>query len=177
MESLQYNAYNVVMGYREEYHELMGRLLNLLTVHYGERLVTAAIFGSVARDTFRPDSDIDMLIIAGGLPVGRMKRVSEFEENVERKLSVYLGELYMKMIYPHLSPVIKTVEEVNLGSPLFLDMTENLNILFDKDNFFRNYIDGLKEKMERLGSKRVYFKGGYYWLLKPDYKYGDIIDL
>jgi hypothetical protein len=56
-------------------------------------------------------------------------------------------------------------------------MTENVMIIFDKDDFFKNYLSDLKSKLNRLGSKKVYFKGGYYWLLKPDYKPGDIIEL
>jgi hypothetical protein len=80
-------------------------------------------------------------------------------------------------IHPYFSPVIKNMEEVKQGSPLFLDMTEDVKILYDRDNFFQNYISDLKKRLNKLGSKKVYFKGGYYWLLKPDYKPGDIIEL
>lgn len=165
------------MSYREEYYKLIEKLKDLSIEFYKERLVTIAIFGSVAKDTFRPDSDIDVLIIAEDLPKGRTKRVIEFLENIESKLSENIKDLSKKSINPYFSPVIKSTEEVKLGSPLFLDMTEDVKILYDKDKFFENYLSELKTKLKELGSKKVLFKGGYYWILKPDYKPGDIIEL
>lgn len=165
------------MGYREEYYKLIEKLRDVSIEFYKDRLVSIAIFGSVAKDTFRPDSDIDILIVAEYLPKGRIKRVAEFEENVENRLSEDIKMMSKNNIYPYLSPVIKSIEEVKQGSPLFLDMIEDVKILYDKDKFFENYLSELKEKLKKLGSKKVYFKGGYYWLLKPDYKPGDIIEL
>lgn len=165
------------MGYREEFYNLIEQLKGLTIDYYSERLITLAIFGSVARDTFRPDSDIDILIIAEGLPKGRLKRVAEFEKNIEPPLKETLKRLLRQGIYPRPSPLFKTPEEVLQGSPIFLDMTDDVKILYDRDNFFKNYLQGLKEKLKRLGARKVYFKGGYYWELKPDYKYGEIIEL
>ncbi len=165
------------MSYREEYYKLIEKLRRISIEFYEDRLVTIAIFGSVAKDTFRPDSDIDILIVAENLPKGRIKRVAEFEENIENRLSEDFRMMASNNIYPYISPVFKTMEEVKLGSPLFLDMTEDVKILYDRDNFFLNYISDLKTRLNKLGSKKVQFKGGYYWLLKPDYKPGDIIEL
>ena len=50
-------------------------------------------------------------------------------------------------------------------------------ILFDKDNFFHNVLSKLKDKLEKYKSVKVSYKGRYYWKLKPDYKWGDIINL
>lgn len=165
------------MGYRKRYNELIEKLKKYVIDHYGERLITLAIFGSVASDTFRPDSDIDILIISIELPSGRIKRVREFDSKIEDRLSDDLKTLYEEGIYPRLSPIIKTPEEVQKGSPLFLDMTENVRILFDRDNFFHDYLQRLRKRLEDLGARKVFFKGGYYWELKPDYRYGDIIEL
>jgi predicted nucleotidyltransferase len=43
--------------------------------HYGARLVSLVVFGSIGRGTARPDSDVDLLIVAENLPDGRMARV------------------------------------------------------------------------------------------------------
>ncbi|MBI4687388.1 MAG: nucleotidyltransferase domain-containing protein [Nitrospirae bacterium] len=165
------------MGYRDEYTKLIDKLTDLAARHYGSRLVTLAMFGSVARDTFNPDSDIDILIIAETLPHGRIKRIKEFEENIEVKLAADLKESARKGINTSLSPIIKTPEEITAGSPLFLDMTDAVKIYYDKNNFFKSYLASLKKKLDALGAKKIPFKGGYYWLLKPDYKFGDVIEL
>lgn len=161
---------------REEIEKILHRLTVEVRKLYGERLVALAVFGSCARDTMRPDSDIDFLIVADGLPDGRMKRVREFEP-VEDNLLSTLRNLAGSGIHTSLSPVFKTPAEVCQGSPLFLDMTESVRMLFERDNFLSNYLADFKERLKAQGARKVPFKGGYYWELKPDYREGDVINL
>ena len=42
---------------------------------YGPRLISLAVFGSWARGTASPESDLDLLVVASDLPPSRMKRV------------------------------------------------------------------------------------------------------
>jgi predicted nucleotidyltransferase len=53
------------------FEELARALATACHEVYGPRLVSLAIFGSVARGTARPDSDLDFLIVAEGLPVAK----------------------------------------------------------------------------------------------------------
>jgi len=124
------------MKYKESYQRLLEKVLKLAEAYYKDRLISFVLFGSVARDSFRPDSDIDILIIAEPLPQGRIRRVEEFVNNVEKKLEDDLRELEGQGIYPFLSPIFKRPEEVRRGSPLFLDMIYDAKILFDKGGFF-----------------------------------------
>jgi len=165
------------MGYRERFLEFIEKIKDKIIEHYKERLVTIAIFGSVGRDCFRPDSDIDILIVAEDLPKGRIKRAQEFNEHIEKGLLDEIYRLYKEGIPLRLSPLFKTPDEVSLGSPLFLDMTEDVKILYDKGDFFKRYLEELKDKLKKLGARKVFYKGGYYWELKPDYKHGEIIEL
>jgi hypothetical protein len=57
---------------------LLDRLTSLCKEHYGKRLISLVVFGSVGRGTPRPDSDIDLLLVVKDLPDGRMARVKEF---------------------------------------------------------------------------------------------------
>lgn len=77
---------------KEKFEKLLAETLKAVQSHYRERLVTLAVFGSVARRTQRPDSDIDLLLICEKLPPGRMRRVKEFEK-VERRLAPLLLSL------------------------------------------------------------------------------------
>ncbi len=145
---------------------LIDKLLIEVKNLYGDRLVTLAVFGSVARATATVESDVDLLIISTDLPRGRVKRVSEFA-GVERSLKTAVL----------LSPVIKTPEEVQSGSPLFLDMVFDAMILYDKNGFFKNYLNLLKERLDRLGAKRVVQGDRWYWDLKPDYQVGEVFEI
>ena len=166
-----------VMGSRTEIDRLVARLLSRTKKAYGDDLVSFVLFGSVARGVPRPDSDIDILIVADNFPSGRMNRVAEFEEEVEKPVEKDVANLRKKGIYTFLSPIFKTREEVLHGSPLFLDMIESSKILFDRDEFFKDYLKGLRKRMKELGSRKVKRGNAWYWILKPDYKEGDIIEL
>ena len=70
----------------QAFDDLSGDLLAAVRAVYGERLVSLAIFGSVARRIPNPESDLDILVLADRLPDGRMARVKEFEP-VEQALA------------------------------------------------------------------------------------------
>jgi predicted nucleotidyltransferase len=148
-------------------------LLDSCRETYGERLVSLAVFGSFGRGTPRPDSDIDLLIVADGLPRGRMNRVREFGA-AERKFRARLPEGSFRR---ELSPVIKSREETAVGSPLFLDMVDDAHMLFDTDGFFTGTLAGLKKRLEALGSRRIWKGSAWYWDLKPDFQPGEVFEL
>jgi len=146
---------------------------------YQDNLITIAIFGSWARETASPCSDIDLLLVADKLPDGRMKRMAQFK-SVEEATMVDRKTIWNEMPdvpAPELSPVIKTPAEVAAGSPLFLDMTDWIHFLFDRDLFFAGYLAGLKSRLKTLGARRHWAAGGYYWEYKPDSKPSEVIVL
>jgi predicted nucleotidyltransferase len=160
----------------ERYAEILERLRAELVVHYGPRLVSVAVFGSVGRGAPRQDSDIDVLIVARDLPRGRTARVEEFlpvEARVESWLSTAPGSVGPVM----LSPVFKTPAEVEAGSPLFLDMIDDARVLHDTDGFFKQYLDGFRRRLQVLGSRRIWLGNAWYWELKPDLKPGEVFTL
>lgn len=161
---------------RETYNRLIDKVTEETRSHYGDRLISVVLYGSVARGTMRPDSDIDLLIVATPLPHGRMARMREFE-GIDEAIASDLKAAARMGVRTDLSPIIKTPEEVGYGSPLFLDMTLEARILFDRDGFFGRYLQGLKQRLQDLGSQRKQLAGGYYWVLKPDWKPGEEIRL
>jgi len=161
---------------KERFKELQDKLLAEVKSFYGDRLVSFVVFGSVARETYRFDSDIDLLIIAEDLPKGRMKRVAQFL-TVEDRIETFLESLRKERMNTYISPVFKTPEEAEMGSPLFLDMVEDASILFDRNGFFSKVLERLRNRLKELGAKRVWKGNAWYWVLKPDYKPGEVIEL
>lgn len=144
--------------------------------HYGERLISIVVFGSVGRQTARPDSDIDVLLVADPLPDGRMARVREFD-TIEKAFGERWLAMYPDAGVPDLSPVFKTPSEVARGSLLFLDMVHDAWIVYDKDDFFARHLKALTERLESLGARRVFYRGSWYWDIKPDLKPGEVFEL
>jgi predicted nucleotidyltransferase len=161
------------VGLLERYEALLERLLSEVRAAYGPRLVACAVFGSVGRGTPRHDSDIDVLLVARGLPRGRTRRVEEFLP-VEARLGPALEADEAGRPPIALSPVFKSPEEVEAGSPLFLDMVEDARILHDPEGFLAGYLDRLRARLRQLGARRVRRGGGWYWELKPDLRPGEV---
>jgi len=161
---------------RETFEHILHEILAACRAHYGDRLVSLAVFGSVARQTQRPDSDIDLLLVVDGLPDGRMPRVRDFDV-VEQRMEQGLAEAAAAGVRTRLSPIFKTPTELDIGGPLLLDMVEDARILFDRDATLQRRLDRLRERLVELRARRIRKAGGYYWQLKPDFKPGDEIQL
>jgi len=152
------------------------KLLNYTQEVYGDRLVTLAIFGSWAAGKRTTESDIDILIVAEELPRRRLARVEEFQ-TIEIALEDDIQKLHRRGIHTYLSPIFKTPEEVRQGSLLFLDMLYDLIILFDRGSFFADYLKDFKKKLDNMGAKRIIQGEKWYWVLKPDYKWGETFEI
>jgi predicted nucleotidyltransferase len=161
---------------RRSFEDLTYEILKQTLMVYGERLVSLAVFGSVGRGVPGVESDVDLLIIIDNLPLGRMKRVLEFEK-VEELVEPALQDMSKHGISTVISPVIKTREEVLAGSLLFLDMIEDARILYDKNGFFASFLDRLKKRLQKLGAKKIKYGGAWYWVLKEDYKAGETFEI
>lgn len=161
---------------KEAFDDLLIKVVNAVQTFYGDRLVTLAVYGSVARGTMRPDSDVDLVVIVKDLPCGRMKRMLEFE-TVEQRLSETFTALKKQGIDTTLAPILKTPEEAQAGSPLFLDMVEDAALLYDRDNFFAQRLERLRKRLRQLGAKRIWRGNAWFWDLKPDFKPGEIFEL
>ncbi len=167
---------NTIRMLKEKFKELQDKLFEETKSFYGNRLVSFVVYGSVARETYRSNSDIDLLIIAENLPNGRMKRAAQFSA-VEEKFEPFLESLKKKGIDTFISSVFKTPQEAELGSPLFLDMVDDARILYDKNEFFAKRLERLQKRLKELGAKRVWKGNIWHWVLKPDYQPGEVIEL
>ncbi len=162
--------------YRQQFQKITAALLPACLTVYGDRLKSVALFGSVGRGTMRPDSDIDVLLVVDGLPNGPRNRLLEFE-GVENALDPLLAEARRAGVHTDVCPIFKTPDELLQGSLLFLDLTDQAVILHDQAGLLRTYLDDLTRRLRAMGARRIYKDGSYYWLLKPDFRPGDHIEL
>lgn len=161
---------------REQFRKLEEKLLGGIRAFYDERLISAVLFGSVGRDTPNFYSDVDILIIAKELPQGRIPRIREFER-IEEQIAPLLDALRLEGIQTEISAILKSPEEAERGSPLFLDMVEDGRILFDRDGFFSELLSRLRDRLRALGSRRIWRGDAWHWVLKPDFKPGEVFEI
>ena len=143
--------------------------LHLVQSRWGEQLVSVVLFGSWARGSARAESDIDVLVISEHFPRSRLDRHPEIFEATK----AVSRDFATRVSVMPLTPV-----EAQVTKPFYLGMLSAHAILYDRDAFFANILQRLERRLAELGSERRVDKDGYeYWLLKPDLKPGETVEL
>ncbi len=147
--------------------------LEALKKSLGDSLVAVVLFGSVARGEATSVSDIDLLVVASGLPKGRFARLRLLEA-ADESVEPGLEKLRQRGIVTELCPILKTPEEASRITPLYLDMTQDAEVLYERNHLFSKTLQPLRESLIRLGAKRLKRGKTRYWELKPDFVPGEI---
>ena len=151
--------------YSKLQEEYIKKLIERIKDHYKDNLVSIVIFGSYARKENKPKSDIDILIVLERARKMR-ERIEDFVENVEIPLEDIALELFEKGISSEISPIILTKEEASYFNPIYLDMTQSCIIIYDKENFMKELLKKVEEKMKEWGSYKEKVDDTWIWVIK-----------
>jgi len=144
-------------------------LVSILKEKWGDDLISVVAFGSYVKGTEREESDIDVLVVKKIFSKSRLKRREEFL-NIKSQLPENLKNKLMAILY--------TPEEVKVKKFFYLGILNNHFILYDRDDFFSGIMDEFREKLKEIGARKVMDKNcDEYWILKENYKLGDVVEL
>ena len=138
----------------------------------GPRLRSLVLFGSLARGQGTARSDVDILVVAERFPRSLAER--------RRPLLAAWSHARARHALPAVewNLVTKTPAEARYHSPLYLDIVEDGILLVDRGRFFETVLDAMRARMRELGSRRVYLDdGSWYWDLKPDFRFGEVVEI
>lgn len=163
---------------QKKYLPIIEFVVARLFENFWSNIVSIVIFGSLASGRMRETSDIDLLVVMEDLPENYSNRLKIFRRAIIGVENIRLKLWRERKLYPLIDPIILTREEASISHPFYLDMTEEAIIIFDKDNFMRNKLEKLKEKLKTIGAKRIMLPdGSWYWDLKPEIKKGEVIEI
>jgi predicted nucleotidyltransferase len=158
--------------------DLAVEVKNKLKERFKSNLVSVCLFGSAARKTLRKGSDIDFLVVIEKANSSYHKRIKEILPMVssirESKKFLCIEALHLDL---EPSFLILSKEELKAHPPILIDITEEGIILEDKDDFLRKELASIKEKLTHFGTVKKITPQGYYWIIKPDIKPGEVFEI
>jgi len=143
-------------------YDLAKRYSEVAQKDLGDNLVSIALYGSVARKEATPGSDIDLFVVLQDAPKGMLSRRRLLDPTRE-SLTPELEKLWKQGIYADFIEVIRTQVEARKFHPLYLDMSQEAIILFDRDKFLETLLSVVKEKLNKGGAKRKDMGRFRYW--------------
>jgi len=160
---------------------LAERFVELVREELGDRLVAAAVFGSLATGRFTEESDVDVLLVVEGVE-GRSlcSRVWDLVPLIERLRGTEEAAAWVREVgrgIPDISPIVLTPEEVRRHPPLLLDVAFDALVLYDR-GFLARELGELRRRLEEIGARRITLPdGSWYWRLSPRIERGRVVEL
>ncbi|MCS6784416.1 MAG: nucleotidyltransferase domain-containing protein [Candidatus Caldarchaeum sp.] len=161
---------DVMYGWRSRvvqkaYLPLLEFVLARLWEGFGEKLKAVVLFGSVARGKAVENSDLDLLVVADGMPQRYGDRVRlvlnmvEGWETVKNTVSREFG------IHPTPDMILLNAEEVDVSQPFYLDLVHEAIMMYDKDRFMAGKLEMLRSRLIAEGVQRIQLMDGkWYWV-------------
>ncbi len=152
-------------------------IIELMAARFMEELdgslVSMLLFGSLARGEARPESDIDILLVAEGLP-GSYGRRLELVRRLAGSDEIRRWREYLwndMRIYPPLEVIVLTPDEAKTTHPFYLDMVEDRISIYDRGRFMEGKLENLKSRLLEIGASKVTLPSGKsYWSLAENEK-------
>jgi predicted nucleotidyltransferase len=137
----------------------------------GSDLESIVLFGSLSAGKAKPESDIDLLVVARNLPEKYSDRTGIIREVVSSNLmdKLIINTWKDKGIYADLDILLMDIKEAGVTHPFYLDLTRNCIIIYDKNKTMSRKILEVAKNLEKIGAKRFEEpNGSWYWILGSD---------
>ena len=167
-------------GIQSKTKPLLNRYVSFLKDCFEDNLLSAAVFGSFARDTAKfPGSDIDILMVVKGMDELSFSERLKQTMKAERKLFETVEYVKFSDDFgwpPSIQEIILTPEEIRAHPPILLDLTTDVLIFYDT-GILREELEKMRLGLKELGAKRVRTGDSWFWILKPDLRLGEEVEL
>ncbi|MEM3637636.1 MAG: nucleotidyltransferase domain-containing protein [Conexivisphaerales archaeon] len=152
---------------QQEYVPLLESILERLLDGYGQRLKGLILFGSVARGKARPESDLDLIVVAEGMPERYGDRVRKTLSMLSSLETIKRETYYKKMaLHPNIDLILIDKKEFGIPSAFYLDVVMEGIIMFERENFIKDTLEKIRTEFKKIGAARVEHPDGrWHWII------------
>jgi len=123
--------------------DIENRIIEGIKKHFGDKLVSIVLFGSQARGTATEHSDIDLVVIAKGVPSNWRKQK---EIILVVRWSEELSSLPVSIILKNPTTVKSSLSVIQ---PLLFGILKSYKVLYDSTNFFETQAEIYRKNMKK----------------------------
>jgi predicted nucleotidyltransferase len=159
------------------FRQYLKDFLTLLKEELNDDLISLILYGSVSRGTSNSESDIDLLLIVSN---------GFFDQFNEDKISEITINFYNKYQEDNINDKYKShpvqlltlsINDLGKFRTLFYDIAVDGIIIYDTNKIGLELLTNYRNRIEKMGLKRIFLdKNDFYWKRK-DIKFGEIIEL
>lgn len=161
---------------RSEFRGVIAKLVEIVLGRI-KRVRSIVLFGSIARGDAPLSTDIDLIVVSDSFPERPCKSADPI---IKAFLELKGTDEYRSFIesgrFLNIDPVGYRSSDLEAHTPpLMLDPASEGIMLYD-DGFMEKTLGRIVKRME-LGSRKVWTGRRWYWDLKPDYKFGEVVEI
>jgi hypothetical protein len=158
-------------GLPEVIRPVLRSYLKGLFDRYGERVISVVLYGSFSVGKYDRESDIDLLLV--------IEDYGRDEPLDFPAAGALVGKQWqLEKRYHNIQPYPLNQEQARYHRPIYLDMTVDGKILYDKGGFIARVFDEIRRRLAELGAKRYQLpSGAWYWVLKPEIREGEVVEI
>lgn len=143
--------------------KVFNKTISLIKNVYGDNLVSLSVYGSYANETARLNSDLDLFIIIEKAR-GRSFDLGFFYENIEKPIEDDIFRLFKEYkIDMTLSSFIVSKEQAVYFNPIYLDMCEGCEIVYDRSDYLRSILKRVGQIKRDHKFKKIPIANTFQW--------------
>jgi predicted nucleotidyltransferase len=163
---------------QREYLPILEFVTVRLVEFFWSKLISLIVFGSVARGKAEMESDVDVLVVADGLPERYSERLVLIRKVLSGVESIRMRMWEKDGVYPLIDVIALTPQEASINHPFYLDMAGEAVVIFDRGDFMKNKLEVLERKLCEIGARKVVLpNGSWFWDLKSEISKGEVVEL
>ena len=141
-------------------------------------LFSVCLYGSAVKADLRTGSDIDLLIVLADAPRSYHKRIKKIMPSLsEMRNTPEFTLLESNGLDFEPSPLVLTCAEATSHPAIFIDISQEGVLLFDREDFLQKHLREVRDKMQAFKAEKKHTPHGYYWILKPNIEAGEVIEI
>ena len=157
------------------YANLILKILFAFKEKFGQDLLSLGVYGSIARNIAKKESDLDIFLICRGFSVNIGERLDFLIEMKKMKIiQDELNFLNNRSFYPRISFYPRLVSELTM-SFFTIDIAFDMKIIYDEMNILKRFLSDINKRIREQGIRRIYLDKERYYL-DLNIKFGEIFE-